>query len=139
MKNMKKILLTSAAILFSFANFIACKSTQIEVPVEATNREIIQMAQTAYDNGKTNQALNYYDILLKRYGMDTATYVEGKYEIAHIYVKQKKYNLAKPILEEILGIYDSVQPGVLPGSFKKLASNDYAKITSALQNAEKSK
>ncbi len=136
---MKKILLTSAAILFSFANFIACKSTQIEVPVEATNREIIQMAQTAYDNGKTNQALNYYDILLKRYGMDTATYVEGKYEIAHIYVKQKKYNLAKPILEEILGIYDSVQPGVLPGSFKKLASNDYAKITSALQNAEKSK
>lgn len=139
MKNMKKILLTSATILFSFANFIACKSTQIEVPVEATNREIIQMAQTAYDNGKTNQALNYYDILLKRYGMDTATYVEGKYEIAHIYVKQKKYNLAKPILEEILGIYDSVQPGVLPGSFKKLASNDYAKITSALQNAEKSK
>lgn len=139
MKNMKKILLTSAAILFSFANFIACKSTQIEVPVEATNREIIQMAQTAYDNGKTNQALNYYDILLKRYGMDTATYVEGKYEIAHIYVKQKKYNLAKPILEEILGIYDSVQPGVLPGSFKKLASNDYAKITSALQNTEKSK
>lgn len=133
---MKKILLTSAAILFSFANFIACKSTQIEVPVEATNREIIQMAQTAYDNGKTNQALTYYDILLKRYGMDTATYVEGKYEIAHIYVKQKKYNLAKPILEEILGIYDSVQPGVLPGSFKKLASNDYAKITSALQNAE---
>lgn len=133
---MKKILLTSAAILFSFANFIACKSTQIEVPVEATNREIIQMAQTAYDNGKTNQALTYYDILLKRYGMDTATYVEGKYEIAHIYVKQKKYNLAKPILEEILGIYDSVQPGVLPGSFKKLASNDYTKITSALQNAE---
>lgn len=133
---MKKILLTSAAIVFSFANFIACKSTQIEVPTDATNREIIQMAQTAYDNGKTNQALNYYDILLKRYGMDTATYVEGKYEIAHIYVKQKKYNAAKPILEEILGIYDSVQPGVLPGSFKKLSQNDYEKVTSALQKSE---
>ena len=127
-KMTKKTIFFLALSLLSIA-FTACQSTKLEVSNEATSREIIQKAQTAYDSGHSNLAISYYKILLQRYGMDTATYIEGRYEIAHIYVKQKKYLQAKPILEEILETYNSVTPGTLPGSFKKLAQNDYEKIT----------
>ncbi len=127
-KMTKKTILFCVLSSLSIA-FMACQSSKFEVSNEATSREIIQKAQSAYDSGHPNQAISYYQILLQRYGMDTATYIEGRYEIAHIYVKQKKYLQAKPILEEIIEIYNGVQPGVLPGSFKKLAVRDYEKIT----------
>ena len=127
-----------AKTLFCAALSVAatsCLTTKKEpLSINATSQEIVQAAQTALDEGKTEDALKYYDTLLKRYGMNTAVYVEGRYEAAHIYVKQKKYDLAKPILEEIVQIYDSSQPGALPGAFKKLAENDLKKINSGSKN-----
>lgn len=129
---MKKIILTALALCALLAS---CKSAPEEPKADATAREIIQMAQTEQNSNNTDNALYYYGKLLQRYGTDTAVYVEGRFEIAHIYVKQKKYKTAKPMLEEILDIYSKSQPGQLPGAFKKLAENDMKKITAAEEEA----
>ena len=110
---------------------MSCVSSDVDVPEDATRLEIVQLAQTAFDNGFKKKALKYYEVLLQRYGMDTATYVEGRYEIAHIYVKKRKYDLARPMLEEIVEIYASTPPGQLPGAYRKLAQKDLDKINTA--------
>ena len=107
---------------------VACKSTRVEPSPEATDREIVQMAQTAYDHGKEEDALYYYNVLLQRFGMNNAVYVEARFEIAHIYFKKKAYDKAVPIYEELLDLYNAAMPGQLPGAYHKLAANDYSKI-----------
>lgn len=119
------------ALLFGFLAFVlfaSCQSAEVpEVSEDATPLEIVQLAQTAYDSGFENRALTYYNILLERYGLNSSVYVEGRFEIAHIYVKQKKYDVAQPILEEVLAIYDAADFGTLPGAYRKLAQNDLDK------------
>lgn len=131
---MKKIILT-ALVLGSL--LVSCKSAPEEPKADATAREIIQMAQTEQNSNNSKDALYYYGKLIQRYGTDTAIYVEGRFEIAHIYVKQKKYKTAKPMLEEVLEIYSKSQPGQLPGAFKKLAENDLKKINEAEEKSSK--
>ncbi len=124
---MKKFVFSFLVLTFTFSLF-SCASTEVEVADDATSLEIIQFAQTAFDKGSAKKALKYYEILLQRYGMNTSIYLEGRYEMAHIYVKQKKYDLAKPIIEEILEIYSVSQPGQFPGAYKVLATKDLEKI-----------
>lgn len=131
---MKKIL--SLTVIISAIIFASCKSHEISVPSEATHLEIVQMAQTAFDKGKKKDALAYYEILIQRYGMDSAIYVEGKYEIAHIYLKQRKYKDAEKILLELKDIYDSSTPGMLPGAYRKMAMTDLKKVQEQLKAAK---
>ena len=132
---MKKII-SIGLIAYSIFLF-SCKSQEIAVAPEATSLEIIQLAQTAFDKGKKNDAVKYYEILLQRYGMNPAIYVEARYEIAHVYVKQKKYKDAEPILLELKEIYDSSAPGALPGAYRKMAMKDLEKIQDKLgQNSK---
>lgn len=109
------------------AAFTGCGTIQ-KIDNDTTPLEIIQMAQTAYDHGLTKKSLMYYDELIKRYGMYSDVYIEARYEIGHIYYKKKKYKKAREILEEIVEIYNSSQPGELPGAFKKMAALDLEKI-----------
>lgn len=131
----KSLLLTAVAAALLL---ISCASNQPEeLPVEMTKLEIVQQAQTAYDKGKTELAIHYYETLLKRYGMETAVYVEGKYEIAHIYVKEKKYSEAYPLIMEIKEIYETALPGELPASYRKLAEIDLTKFPEDFDPAKK--
>lgn len=123
-----KIVLTLSLSAAICAGFMSCTTTKKEIPYETSDREIIQMAQDAFGAGDNDTALYYYETLLMRYGNDMAIYVEGRYEIAHIYLRQKRYSEAAPIYMEILSIYQDSIPGSLPGSFRKLAQNDLAKI-----------
>ena len=43
-------------------------------------------------------------------------------------MKQKKYNLAEPIFNELLDIYKNSTPGTYPAAYKKLAEIELAKI-----------
>jgi len=126
--------LTAAIIAATVCAVISCASTPKEISSDMTAREIVQQAQTAYDNGNTALAEKYYTILLQRYGTDTAVYVEGRYEIAHLYVKGKKYREAVPILKEIISIYATATPGTLPGAYNKLAKNELSRIPKAYVN-----
>lgn len=132
MKNIKKTILhatcLTALIACLLTAFTSCATTQVTVEPDATYMEIIQKAQTAYDNGKTKQSIQYYTILIQRYGMNPAVYVEGTYEIAHIYLKQKKYDLARPMYNELKAIFDQTAPGQLPGAYKKMFMHDYEKL-----------
>lgn len=132
---MKHSTLKTFAVAFQISCilfFAACQSAEVpEVADDATALEIVQLAQTEYDKGNAKGALTYYNILLQRYGLNSSVYVEGRFEIAHIYVKQKKYDLAEPILQEVIGMYDSAQVGVLPGAYKKLAQGDLEKVQAA--------
>lgn len=130
---MKKIVFSLLAV-FVASSFFSCASTKVEVPENASALEIIQLAQTALDKGSSRKSLQYYEILLQRYGMNTAIYIEGRYEIAHIYVKQKKFSKAEPIINEILEIYNASQPGQLPGAYRKLAQKDFEKIQNSKHN-----
>ena len=116
------------ALALSGALFTACQTSTPEVPANLTAREIIQKAQNAYNAGREKQALYYYDTLIARYGMNTVTYIEGKYEIAHIYVKAKKWDKALPVLKEIKNLYASSLPGSYPGEYLKMVENDLAKV-----------
>jgi len=116
------------ALALSGALFTACQTSNPEVPANLTAREIIQKAQNAYNAGREKQALYYYDTLIARYGMNTVTYIEGKYEIAHIYVKAKKWDKALPVLNEIKNLYNSSLPGSYPGEYLKMVENDLAKV-----------
>ncbi|HBB14431.1 MAG TPA: hypothetical protein DCZ76_09160 [Treponema sp.] len=116
------------ALALSGALFTACQTSNPEVPANLTAREIIQKAQNAYNAGREKQALYYYDTLIARYGMNTVTYIEGKYEIAHIYVKAKKWDKAIPVLKEIKNLYASSLPGSYPGEYLKMVENDLAKV-----------
>lgn len=127
-KIIRSALISSVLALSLSFSLTGCASAPKEIPQDATDREIIQLAQSAYDSGKSDHAIYYYDQLLMRYGNDLAIYVEGKYEIGHIYFKQGKYTEASAIFLEILDIYNSLAPGSLPGAFKKMTENDLSKI-----------
>lgn len=128
---MKKAIYVS--ILAGTLFFASCKSQEVVIPPEASHLEIIQQAQNAYDKGRKKQAIKCYETLIQRYGMDPAIYVEGRYEIAHIYVKGKKYKEAEPILLEIKEIYDSSAPGMLPGAYRKMTLKDLEKVEEKLK------
>ena len=136
--SIKKTVLLSVVFAASLAAgfFSSCQSSNPEVPENLTAREIIQKAQNAYNAGRKKQALYYYDTLIARYGMNTITYIEGKYEIAHIYVKDKNWAKAVPLLNEIKGLYASSLPGSYPGEYLKMVENDLAKVPQKAQNAE---
>lgn|SRR5574344_515303 len=131
-KNVIKITMAAISIAASLFISVSCASNKSDVPLDMTAREIVQKAQTAYDSGDTVLAEKYYNVLLARYGNDTSVYIEGRFELAHIYVKQQKYKEAAPMLQDIIDIYNNSIPGQLPGAYKKLAEMDLQKIPAAV-------
>ena len=124
------------SVIFASAVITSCQSVPKDIPTDLTAREIVQKAQNASNNGNNKAAEVYYKTLLERYGMDTSIYIEANFEIAHLCIKQKRYEEATSRLNDILSIYESSAPGELPAQFKKLASIDMAKIPDSYKTAE---
>ena len=116
---MKKIKLLISTIIISFA-FISCASTP-SIPEEATATQLIQMGQDALELSNYKAAETYYLAVIQKYGTDPAIYVEARYELGHMYLKQKKYDDAYKSFSEIQNIYASSDFGKIPGTFKKLS------------------
>ncbi len=138
-KNIAKI---AAVIVFSAVQFVSCASFKSGVPKEepsmdTTDSELIQLGQSAYDNNNYKLAEYYYKLLLQRFGSDAGDYVEGRYELAHIAVKRKNYEVAVPMLQEIIEIYESLPSYYLPPSYKKLAEIELEKIPPEVVEAVK--
>ncbi|MBQ3671155.1 MAG: tetratricopeptide repeat protein [Treponema sp.] len=120
-----KIILFSA--LFSLA-FLSCQTVE-PVAEDLTAKQLIQKGQDSYNVGNYPQALRYYNAVLERFGdNDLPLYIEAKYEIGHIYMKQKHYSYAKAVFEEILDIYSQTIPGQIPAAYKKLSEIELEKI-----------
>ena len=118
-----------AGILLALIFFATgCQSAPKHIPQDLTADELINLAQASYDKGNVKAAQAYYEAIIIRYGDQMDKLVEAEYEIAHLKVKQKKWQQAIPDLQRILSYYESDVAGVLPPSFKKLAELDLAKI-----------
>lgn len=118
-----------AGILLALIFFATgCQSAPKHIPQDLTADELINLAQASYDKGNVKAAQAYYEAIIIRYGDQMDKLVEAEYEIAHLKVKQKKWQQAIPDLQRILSYYESDVTGVLPPSFKKLAELDLAKV-----------
>lgn len=122
---MKKLRLLIIAFMFA-GLFISCMSIK-EIPLEKTSAQIIQMGQDASTSGYYKSAIFCFNTAIDRYGTDPNVFAEAKYELAHIFIKQKKYEEAYDIIMELQNIYD-YYPTVLPPAYKKLANIALAKI-----------
>lgn len=128
---MKKTIITTILISLLSLAFFGCQSVPTNIPADTTEAELTKLAQAAYDNGNAKAAKVYYETIIERYGSNTESLIAAKFELAHLLVKEKKYEEAKPILEEILGFYPDGVPSSLPPEYKKLAQIDLAKITNS--------
>ena len=128
MKRIIAITLTSAvcgALLFA-----ACRTVK-DIPEDLTSTQLIQLGQNAYGSAQYKNAETYYRTVIARYGIDSSVYVEARYELGHLYLKQKKYAAAYASFKEILDMYASTTPGVLPGAYNKVQTDVGTKGESA--------
>ncbi len=125
---MKRFLQTSALAFILFSMLSACSTVPKEISEDFTAQELIQKGQDAFESGRYKESLAYYTAVTERYTDSLPVYVEASYEIGHLYMKQKKYNLAEPIFLDILSIYDRITPGDLPSAYLKLAQLELKKI-----------
>ncbi len=114
-------------LLLLSLSLVACSSNK-EIPEGVSAKVLIQEGQNEYNRGRYNSALRFYDAVIERYGDDVSLYIEATYEIAHIYLKKKKYDRAEPLLNEILNMYPKHNPGELPPAYEKLAKICLEKI-----------
>ena len=116
-----------ALVLFVIIFVVSCASIPKDIPLELSAKELNQKAQecTAAENYAGAEV--YYKTLIQRFGMDTSVLIPAEFELAHVYIKQKKYDKAKPVLERVLSYYE-VDNGSLPRQYQKLALVDLAKI-----------
>ncbi|MBR1537637.1 MAG: tetratricopeptide repeat protein [Treponema sp.] len=108
--------------------FAACSSTPKEIPEELTAQELIQKGQSEFEDGHYKDALRYYNAVTERYADTPAVYAEATYEIGHLFMKQKKYDQAEKVLQELVDLYAQAQPGTMPGAYQKLAQLELDKI-----------
>ncbi|MBR4448614.1 MAG: hypothetical protein IKS30_00235 [Treponema sp.] len=129
----KKITFTIIAAVLT-AVLTSCSSVPKEIPESLTAQELIQLGQSNFESENYKAALVYYNTAVERYADFPAIYVEAKFEIAHLYVKEKKYDLAVPVLNELKQMYDTTAPGTLPAAYKKLTEIEFAKIPAGKRN-----
>ena len=138
-KNRTKI---AVIILFTALalTLIGCNSTK-NIPDDLSAPQLLQRGQASLDNSDYKTAEKYFLKTIEQYGDDTDSYIEAKYELAHLYIKTKRYDKAYDNLSEILELYDYAIAGSLPAAYKKLAQIEMDKIPSAkleeLQNSSR--
>ena len=104
-----------------------CNSTK-EIPDNLTAPQLLQRGQSSLDAADYKAAEKYFLKTIEQYGDDTNTYIEAKYELAHLYIKTKRWEKAYDNLSEILELYDYAMAGTLPPAYKKLAQIEMDKI-----------
>ena len=118
----------SLFLAFVVLGFVSCASSQLQVPEDMPPSKIIQKAQEATDVNKYQLAVQYYQVLLERYGDNIEYFLTAEYEIAFIRYKQKKYNEARKGFEGLLVLYNGEGGERLPPQFKVLAEKVLAHI-----------
>lgn len=123
---MKKIISFVFVCLFGMMIF-SCSSTK-NIPEDLSAPQLLQQGQSFYDMADYKTAEAYYLRALENYGDNIETYIEVKYELAHLYNKTGNYEKAYIHLDEILNLYDYSRSGELPPAYKKLSQIELTKI-----------
>ena len=107
----------------------SCASGPINVPEDMTPSKIIQNAQEATDANKYRIAIQYYQVLLDRFGHNSEFYCIANYEISFIHYKQRRYSEARLGFEHLLSLYNAEGGETLPRRFKILSEMILVNIT----------
>ena len=107
---------------------VSCNSGPIQVPEDMPPTKIIQRAQEATDTNRYKVGIQYYQILLERYGDINEYYVMSEYEIAFIRYKQKRYTEARKGFENLLVLYSAEGGETLPPQFRVLSEKVLARM-----------
>mgnify|MGYP002856179679 CR=1 FL=1 len=124
---MKHATLFASALLSCAITLFGCQSVPENISEDLDARQLIQLGQDNFDTHHYKAAKKYFNTVLERFGDDPKHYIEAKYELGHLFLKQKNYRSAYDNFTEILEIYNSVPMG-LPGSYKILCGIELAKI-----------
>lgn len=124
----KKLLVIIMVVLCAVV-FNSCASN-VEISPTATVEELTRTAQEYYDKGLTKKAETCYNAAISRAVSDPLQLLFVEYELAHMYIKEKKFDIAKPILERLMSYYTDSNDSamVFPPEYKKLIEMDLAKI-----------
>ncbi|MGL4983065.1 MAG: hypothetical protein ACRC4W_09515 [Treponemataceae bacterium] len=116
----------------AFFVFASCASGINSLSEDLTEQQLNQRAQEFLDKGKYRIASQVYDVLITRYGTNISSRIAAEFEIAHILVKQKKWQQAHEKLTAVL-VYFENDTGNLPNEYKKLAQLDLEKVNTKLK------
>jgi outer membrane protein assembly factor BamD (BamD/ComL family) len=108
--------------------FAACTSGPIVVPDDMSPSEIIQRAQEASDRNRFDDAKQYYEVLLDRFGSSIDMVCTAEYEIAFLNYKQKNFTEAQSGFEQLLARYEGPDAILLPQHFRILAEKVMEKM-----------
>lgn len=107
---------------------VSCQSVPKNIPQDLTADELTILAQRCFDSSNYKGSEAYYQAIIDRYGTDITLLVSSEYEIAHLYIKQKKWDKAQIKLNLVISYYDDSLSGILPPEYLKLAQIDLEKI-----------
>lgn len=126
-KSLKKMLIGTIVALV-FLN--GCKSVPDPemLPLEMTIIELSQKGQESLDSNNYKAAKVYYQVIIDRYGTDIGALTAAEFEIAHILLKQKKWEPSKTMLETIISRYEAAGGTSLPPEYLVLARNDLERL-----------
>jgi outer membrane protein assembly factor BamD (BamD/ComL family) len=111
---------------------VSCASGPVDIPDDLSPAELVQRGQEALDRNKYDQALQYYEVLLRKYPDNMDIVCAAEYEIAFIHYKQKKFSQARSEFNSLLARYDTPDAELLPLQFKILSEIVLEKLTPIL-------
>ena len=115
---MKKFILYTLTLI-TLSLFTSCTKLK-DIPEDKTSAQIIQMGQNAVAESDYKAAKYCYQTAINRFGTDANVFAEAKYELGHVYLKQRKYDQAYETFNELLELYD-YNAAILPPAYKKLS------------------
>ena len=117
-----------SALLITSILVISCTGIPKELPEDITVAELTREAQNKQDKGQYKAAEYYYNAAIARSINNPQELLFAEYELAHMQIKQKRYDEAKPTLERLYSYYTAGENLGYPPAYKKLIEMDLAKI-----------
>ena len=119
----------------SVSVLLFCSSVPEKIEEGLTPMEYFQRAQEASDEGRFSLSMAYYEKFQEQYPEERDRNVWAEYEIALLYHKMGKNQIALERFEALLAKYESQEPD-LPEGPKILAEKVKARIEEDLKPAE---
>ncbi|MDR1747936.1 MAG: hypothetical protein LBR47_02635 [Spirochaetaceae bacterium] len=123
-----RIKVVSAAVLTAVLFFAGCSTVPKEIPEDLSASELTVLAQEQTDKGNNRGAEVYYQTIIDRYEYDASARIAAEFEIAHIKVKQRRWDEASQRLQALIAQYGTDTSMSLPPEYLKLAEIDLAKV-----------
>jgi outer membrane protein assembly factor BamD (BamD/ComL family) len=124
-----------AACAAALVVLAACASAPVTIPEGLSAAEIFQRAQDASDRGDYLRGIRYYSLISIQYPDDINHVTWATYEIAFLYHKMGKNDLALSLVNELLDRY-ATEGDKLPPAPQVLASKLKARLDETLQKKQ---